>query len=227
MMIEKHTCLASMNIVTDIRNASWASDSDSAWAWAFETLLPKASKTVAYNLYHYSPQIHSDPQSNATLANVDYAVQQKAFIMNFHTVGNPATTVNPLFSQALAHMEPLFSAFGWTDDEFAFVWMTLSSGAAPDGTPNSASKGGGGAVFCSFATPNLSFWKLLPIPGRKTSRKLPVYDRGMSLDKTKSYVMLETNEGDTPRIVVSAFSKSWTDPRRGTLPVSWAIDPVS
>ena len=25
--------------------------------------------------------------------------------------------------------------------------------------------------------------------------------------------------------MVSAFSKSWTDPRRGTLPISWAIDP--
>jgi hypothetical protein len=48
----------------------------------------------------------------------------------------------------------------------------------------------------------------------------------MKLDRTKSYVLIETNEGDTPRIVVSAFSKSWTDPRRGSLPVSWAIDPA-
>jgi len=39
-------------------------------------------------------------------------------------------------------------------------------------------------------------------------------------------VLIETNEGDTPRIVVSAFSKSWTDPRRGTVPVSWSIDPA-
>jgi hypothetical protein len=36
---------------------------------------------------------------------------------------------------------------------------------------------------------------------------------------------METNEGDTPRIVISAFSQMWTDPRRGSLPVSWAIDP--
>ena len=45
-------------------------------------------------------------------------------------------------------MDPLFSAYGWTDDEFGFVWMTTSSGAAPDGTPNAAARGGGGAVFC-------------------------------------------------------------------------------
>jgi hypothetical protein len=56
--------------------------------------------------------------------------------------------------------------------------------------------GGGGAVFCSFATPNLSFWKLMPLSdGRTKSRALPVFDRGFALDRSKSYVLLETNEG--------------------------------
>ena len=45
----------------------------------------------------------------------------------------------------------------------------------------------------------------------------------MHYDKNKKYVLIETNEGDTPRIVVSAFSKAWTDPRRGSLPISWSI----
>ena len=36
--------------------------------------------------------------------------------------------------------------------------------------------------------------------------------------------MFETNEGDTPRIVVSAFSSSWASPQRGTIPVAWAVD---
>jgi hypothetical protein len=105
--------------------------------------------------------------------------------------------------------------------------MTESSGAGPDGTKNNSAAGGGGAVFCSFATPNLSFWRLMPLPvGRKQALPLPVYDRKMKYDKTKKYVLLETNEGDTPRIVVSAFSRSWADPRRGSLPISWAIDPA-
>lgn len=104
--------------------------------------------------------------------------------------------------------------------------MTTQSGASLNGTANDAAAGGGGAVFCSFSTPNLSFWRLLPIPGRSTARPLPVFDRGMALNRSKTYVLLETNEGDTPRIVVSAFSRSWTDPRRGSLPVSWSIDPV-
>ena len=222
----KHPCLASLAVVTDLTKNTAMASADTAWEWAFTNLLPHASKTVAYNLYHTAPAIHTDPQSNATLANVDWAVQQKAFIMNFKTGNAVATEVNPLFSKALASMEPLFSLYGWADNEFSLVWMTESSGAGPDGTKNSTAAGGGGAVFCSFATPNLSFWKLLGLPnGQTKARPLPVYDRKMKYDKTKKYVLMETNEGDTPRIVVSAFSKSWTDPRRGTLPISWAIDP--
>ena len=85
----------------------------------------------------------TDPQSNATLANIDFAVQQvrlhgasmpssdvyprpctgqNAFILNFRTTGNPAATVAPLYARALASMEPLFSAYGWTDDEVRKEW---------------------------------------------------------------------------------------------------------
>ena len=220
-------CVAALPIVADLRAAPWSANASAAWEWAFAALLPNSSRSTAFNLYHFSPWIDSDPQSNATLANIDYAVQQNAFIMNFATPGNPATEVNPLFARALANMEPLFSMYGWSDNEFGLVWMTTQSGASPNGTADNAAAGGGGAVFCSFATPNLSFWKLMPLPdGRTSARALPVFDRGMPLDRSKSYVLLETNEGDTPRIVVSAFSKSWTDPRRGSLPVSWSIDPV-
>ena len=49
-----------------------------------------------------------------------------------------------------------------------------------------AAAGGGGAVFCSFATPNLSFWKLLALPnGQNKARPLPVYDRKMKYEKNK------------------------------------------
>ena len=64
--------------------------------------------------------------------------QKASPFQNFKTTGNPASTVNPLFSKALAGMDPLFSAYGWTDDEFGFVWMTESSGASPDGTSTRA-----------------------------------------------------------------------------------------
>lgn len=76
--------------------------------------------------------------------------------------------------------------------------------------------------------PNLSFWALLQLPkaaGGK-SRRLPAGDSGKSLDESKYYVTFETNEGDTPRIVVSAFGSSWASPLRGSTPVAWSVDPL-
>jgi hypothetical protein len=44
--------------------------------------------------------------------------------------------------------------------------------------------------------------------------------------RSKYYVTFETNEGDTPRIVVSAFGSSWASAQRGSVPVAWSVDPV-
>jgi hypothetical protein len=76
---------------------------------------------------------------------------------------------------------------------------------------------GGGTVFCSFASPNLSFWALLPLPAAAggKARRLPSGDSGRPLDRGKYYLTFETNEGDTPRIVDSAFGSSWASPLRG------------
>ena len=178
-MLSRHSCLGKMPVLKDMQKVPEMADSGTAWAWAFEHLLPKSSTTVAYHLYHYSPWIHTDPQSNATLANIDYAVQQNAFISNFKTGQATATKVNPLLARAMSRMQPMYSAFGWTDNEFSYVWMTTQTGASSSGEPNTPRDGGGGAVYCSFATPNLSFWRLLPIPGRTKARRLPVFDRGM------------------------------------------------
>jgi hypothetical protein len=81
--------------------------------------------------------------------------------------------------------------------------------------------------MCSFASPNFSFWARLALPdGRAEARQLPHHDRGIELDKTKYYVTFETNEGDTPRVLASAMCSSWPNPKRGSLPVAWAIDPL-
>jgi hypothetical protein len=69
---------------------------------------------------------------------------------------------------------------------------------------------------------------LLALPdGRTKALPLPIFGRKeISYDKAKKYMLIETDEGDTPRTAVSAFSKSWIDPWRGSLPISWAIDPA-
>ena len=144
---------------------------------------------------------------------------------------------NEFVASVLATLEQLFSAYGWS---YEYSWTNLTSiaGASAGICTHTTAVccavmciatlciGTGGAVFCSFATPNLSFWSLLPLPRNQSApRKLPVADRKRKLDKTKRYVTFVTNEGDTPRIVDSLFGAAWADHRRGSIPVAWAIDP--
>ena len=76
--------------------------------------------------------------------------------------------------------------------------------------------------MCSFASPNLSFWRLFPLPdGRTLARDLPSHDRGMALNRSKTYITFETNEGDTPRILVSDMAAAWASPQRGSIPIAW------
>eukprot|EP00041_Stephanoeca_diplocostata_P025040 m.647415 g.647415 ORF g.647415 m.647415 type:complete len:172 (-) comp22657_c0_seq1:109-624(-) len=55
---------------------------------------------------------------------------------------------------------------------------------------------------------------------------LPRHDSGQALERKRVYLVFETNEGDTPRILTSQFTAAWLSPNRGTVPVSWAIDPL-
>lgn len=55
---------------------------------------------------------------------------------------------------------------------------------------------------------------------------LPAHDRGMRLNTSKYYVTFITNDGDTPRIVGAAMGGAWPNPKRGSVPVAWAVDLV-
>ena len=210
-MRQKHACLAAVPVAKDVRISQMPemANRSTAWRWAIDNLLPTASSDRVFNLYHYTPKAASDPQSNATLGNLDLAIQNTAFIFDL----NPDDADDLAFMQTIfSKLDPLFDAYGWYDDEHA--WTRAVSV-------------GGGVVFCSFASPNLSFWATMPLPaGRTKARRLPSGDSGRPFNSSKRYVIFETNEGDTPRIVVSAFGASWTSPHRGSIPVAWSVDPV-
>ena len=146
-----------------------------------------------------------------TAGCLDYAIQHRAFVADL----DPANSAdNALLAEIFSKLDPLFDAYGWAHDEPA--WTTAVSV-------------NGGTVFCSFASPNLSFWATFPLPADAVggkARRLPSGDSGKPLDRSKHYVTFETNEGDTPRIVVSAFGSSWSNPARGSVPVAWSVDPV-
>ena len=178
-MRQAHACLATLPIKKDLRIQSMPqmANRSSAWRWAIDELLPHASKNRIFNLYHFDP-IHykSDPQSNATLGNLDLAVQNNAFVMDL----NPADPADAaLMQEIFSSLDPLFDAYGWAHDEHAWTEQVSI---------------GGGVVFCSFASPNLSFWALLALPdGRSSARRLPSGDSGAPLDKSKYYVSQKRN----------------------------------
>ena len=212
-----------MRVVEDLRKVLAGKSRQAAWEWSIDTLLPKAATDIVFNLNHY--RVANDPtgdrfdkQSPATASSIDYIIMRNAFVLDLeaHAASGhgtaPRNADDDLIEKVFSQLDPLFDAYGWADDEFA--WTNETSAL-------------GGTIMCSFASPNLSFWALLQLPdGRTRARPLPVNDRGIKLDKSKYYVIFETNEGDTPRILVSDMASAWARPERGSLPIAWAIDPL-
>ena len=213
-VVSAHPCLAKFPVQVDMQIGKMPqmASREAAWRWAVDELLPNASTSVVFNIYHYwagkgLAGYKIDPQSNATVGNLDYAVQHKAFILDLDPDLDASLMAEILGSK---HLQPQFDAFGWHRDENGWVRQVTI---------------GGGTVYCSFASPNLSFWALLKAATSSgKARKLPSGDSGSALDPSKYYVTFETNEGDTPRIVLSAFGSSWASPQRGSIPVAWAVD---
>ncbi|KAH8044250.1 glycoprotein endo-alpha-1,2-mannosidase-like protein [Aureococcus anophagefferens] len=214
-MLAAHACLAALPVAYDWRESPVARTREDAYAWAVAHLLPRTSNDTIFNLNKYrvptTGRVRRGAQSNATVTNADYAVQRRAFTVDLetHMASQAAAPVTDPSAAAelgrrdaeimASHYAPLFGAFGWSRDETS--WTNVTSKA-------------GGTVFCSFASPNLSFWSLFPLPGgRKRARPLPRNDRGLDLDRGKTYVTFMTNEGDTPRIIDSVFSASWASRR--------------
>ena len=214
-MRAKHTCLQRFKVVRDLRaeHAPQMRNRTTAWQWAISELLPQTNASIMYNVFRDTVHYLDDAQSHATLASADYAVLYGGFVTDL--VPSDAND-DALLRQALVqHMEPLYDAFGWAHDEHSWTRTVCTTG---------------GTVFCSFAAPNLSFWAVLALPSSSPSpgraRPLPDSDSKRALDPSKYYVTFETNEGDTPRIVDAAFGASWASPRRGSMPVAWAVDPA-
>jgi hypothetical protein len=82
-VLSAHPCMREIPIKINLTDNPALSNRSSAWKWAIATLLPAASKDVVFNLNHWRTvgsdpdAILKDPQSNATLASVDYGIQQR------------------------------------------------------------------------------------------------------------------------------------------------------
>ena len=95
-----------------------------------------------------------------TLSDVDFAVQQQAFIMDFAASSHPADAFSydsdaQFIDRVFEHMMPGFAAFGWHSNEFKWVNQTGV---------------GGGSACASLSTGSLSFWSRLPCENGGPSR---------------------------------------------------------
>ena len=140
-MRQRHSCLSTIPVKRDLRIESMPQmvNRTSAWRWAIETLLPRASSNRIFSLYHYTSHYASDPQSNATLGNLDLAIQNGAFIVDLDP---DAADDLVLLKEIFRTLDPLFDAYGWHHDEHVYTRAVSIAG---------------GVVFCSFASQTFLF----------------------------------------------------------------------
>lgn len=218
-----------------------ATTNAAAVAWALRALRPACDATSAYNAGHsftdrsQTVDVGGDPAIDIGL---DLAVARRLFTFNL----SPDKSKYPdHFSQFEAVVSSLVGAggpadvpsvLGWAEPEDAMTWSTSAAG---------------GAVVCDGA-PNLSFWAALALEqpagaagvggggggiggvsgaSVSASMQLPYNVNDLPLDRVACYVSFQSNEGDTPKIAAALQQDAWLDPRRGSVPVAWGVDPLT
>ena len=245
-------CLGPLPVVVDYTDPAargGAASNVAAVAWAMRALRPACDATSAYSAGHSfadaveSVDLGGDPAIDIGL---DLAVARRFFTFNLSpdTVKYPAhaakwqLVVASLVGAGGAGDVP--NLFGWAEPEPAMTWSTSKAG---------------GAVVCDGA-PNLSFWAALALErgaldggaldggaidggaldggaaaataaAAAASLQLPYNRNGEALDDSACYVAVQSNEGDTPKIAAALEQGVWLDPRRGSVPVAWGLDPIT
>jgi len=227
-------CLAPLPVVVDYSDPAArgaAASNVAAVAWAMRALRPACDATSAYSAGHSfadaveSVNLGDDPAIDIGL---DLAVARRFFTFNL----SPDTGKYPAHAaQWQAVVASLVGAggadsvaniFGWAEPEPAMTYSTSKAG---------------GAVVCDGA-PNLSFWAALALENgaaaaldggaaAAASLQLPYNRNGQAIDDSACYVAVQSNEGDTPKIAAALEQGVWLDPRRGSVPVAWGVDPIT
>jgi hypothetical protein len=194
-MQQKHACLGNMTTVFTIPAASSFPSDLHAYSWATKTLLPQTSKQTQGGACkawaNYSCGAWADPLGTAAM---DYVVSQRGFIHNL----SPDATSHPdqaaMFNKISAHMSTLGVFTGW---------------AAPEGDMVGILAKTDGVVQCG--APNLSFLSSTKV----AASQLPYHRSLSTVDPTKTYVVFQTNEGDTPKNAYGFRAGNWLSPKRG------------
>lgn len=210
--------IASLRVREDLRGR-WK-DSESAYTWAIKELLPKCSKTIAFN----AGQSHDNVQMGTDLAVIlalDYAVAKKAFVFNLSPAMEDGTygwdkIPIPGFPEDAKMMDTILSKYkspcqvwGWAEPEWTFTSRLSKHGHF---------------LMCGTAG-NLSFHAIVPAE-QKTWKQPKCKFLAESDLENKYYIAFMTNEGDTARVLTSFFFGGWLNPDRGKIVVNWGVNPT-
>lgn len=203
-------CLGSLPIKFDMSSPKFSSNV-AAYQWGRTNLLPLCNQSAIYSAGHNisdateTVYLGSDPAIDIGL---DGAVALGMFVFNL----SPDCGKYPVHC---AEFTALVAALD-TDVPSLFGW------AEPEPAMTAATSKGGGAVVCD-AAPNLSFW--LHVASAQPA--LPYNsDATIALESDHVYISWQTNEGDTPKIAAALQGGLWIDPARGSIPMSWGVNPL-
>ena len=200
-MLAKHACLAHLPVLFTIPPAATFADDLAVYAWMAETLLPTASTKVLVGACEgWANYSCSAPLG---MAAVDYAVAMRSIVVNLSPDAAKHPEQHAMFAKFAAHLEPLGIFSGWATPESMMVTLL--------------SKKDGVVVM---GAPNLSFLRSLKV----STTKLPHHRAKATLDKTKIYLTIQSNEGDTPKNAYSFRGGNFLLER--SVPISWGSAPI-
>ena len=226
-------CLAPLPVVVDYSSPAargGAAPNVAAVAWAMRALRPACDATSAYSAGHsYTDAVETvdvggDPAIDIGL---DLAIARRLFVYNL----SPDESKYPAHA---AQWEAVIASLagGGADDDVP----SLLGWAEPEPAMTMSTTKAGGAVVCDGA-PNLSFWAALALEraggggagaaAAAAAAPLPYHRSEAALDRTQCYVAVQSNEGDTPKIAAALQQDAWRDPRRGSVPIAWGVDPLT
>jgi hypothetical protein len=207
-------CLAALPVVADFSSpaALGFATNVGAYEWGRTNLLPRCSRDKLYSAGVSFTDATESVYNGADPAidiGLDGAVALKMFVFNL----SPDTKK---YAAHAAEFQVLVAALrGPTTVPSVYGW------AEPEPDMTLATSLGGGAVMCD-AAPNLSFW--LNVAARQPT--LPYHATAPVLERDALYVAFQTNEGDTPKFAAGLMGGAWIDSARGSVPMSWGVNPL-
>ena len=177
-------------------------DSDKLWDWAVKELLPQCSKRYAFA---------AQPGWFNT-RGIDLAVAEKAFVfqkMDEKNKPHQDAYTYPLLESVLRHLNRPGIMLGWIGVEWTACTMLTAHGHS----------------MLHSGAANLSFWARVPTAGAVTLPRGETVQGGL---RNKFYVTSTINPGDCPNGFMSMYwnSGNWCDKGRGTVPMTWLMNPV-